>query len=168
MDTKQKQAFLKELYENNHKWVLVLAYQKTKDRETAQDIAQEVFLTAQEKIDDVINSKNPPGWLYKATIFKVMHERRKAYHREVPLETLALHGCDVYEEQYNRLEHILPKELKERDKELLTLRHEEQWEYDQLAEYLGITQDNCRQRMSRLHRKCKVIFENRKNLSQKP
>lgn len=61
-------------------------------------------------------------------------------------------GCEC-ELQY------LPTGLSEQDKELILLRIDKKLSFDEIAEYYGITNDACRQRLSRAIRKCRLLLD---------
>lgn len=49
--------------------------------------------------------------------------------------------------------------LSEQDKELILLRIDKKLSFDEIAEYYGITNDACRQRLSRAIRKCRSLLD---------
>lgn len=53
----------------------------------------------------------------------------------------------------------LPTGLSEQDKELVLLRIDKKLSFDEIAEYYGITNDACRQRLSRAIRKCRSLLD---------
>ena len=53
----------------------------------------------------------------------------------------------------------LPTGLSEQDKELILLRIDKKLSFDEIAEYYGITNDACRQRLSRAIRKCRSLLD---------
>lgn len=53
----------------------------------------------------------------------------------------------------------LPTGLSEQDKELILLRIDKKLSFDKIAEYYGITNDACRQRLSRAIRKCRSLLD---------
>ena len=49
--------------------------------------------------------------------------------------------------------------MSEQDKELVLLRIDKKLSFDEIAEYYGITNDACRQRLSRAIRKCRSLLD---------
>lgn len=166
MDIKQKQKFLEKLYIDNAEWLLSLARRYVNNYELAKDVVQEVFLVAQTKIDELMVHENPAGWLCLTTYYTADRERRKLYHKDVPLadhdHTLQFAQPDVEP----GLAELLPDDLEEDEKKLLILRYEDEYSYSEIAELCDISQANCRQKMSRLRKKLKKIYEKPKTLSQ--
>ena len=72
----------------------------------------------------------------------------------------------LYHEDDIPFELMLPKELSSYDKEMLILRLDKQWSYEQIADYRGITQAACRKQMSRAVARCKEFMENSFTMSQ--
>lgn len=77
------------------------------------------------------------------------------YHKEVALDEWneARESMDIPMHLY------LPTGLSEQDKELILLRIDKKLSFDEIAEYYGITNDACRQRLSRAIRKCRLLLD---------
>lgn len=169
-ELRARKEFIADLYGKYGKKLQSFAYRLTGDWHIAEDVVQEVFLLAFVRFKDLAELRNPPGWLYKALYFTAIRENAKKYRTEVFVDDISAIGIDPHSrDQYQRLEYILPKELSGQEQELLVLRYEWQWSYEELAEYYGLTQEACRQRVHRVGQKCKKLFEkNSKTLSQTP
>jgi len=166
MDIKQKQQFLEKLYIEHAEWLHSLARRHLNNYELARDVVQEVFLIAQTKIDDLIVHENPVGWLCLTTYYAADRERRKLCHKDVPLaehdHTMQFAQPDIEP----RLAELLPDDFGDDEKKLLVLRYEEEYSYSEIADLCDMSQANCRQKMSRLRKKLKKIYEKPKTLSQ--
>ena len=57
---------------------------------------------------------------------------------------------------YKTLNNLI---MREQDKELILLRIDKKLSFDEIAEYYGITNDACRQRLSRAIRKCRLLLD---------
>ncbi len=167
MSIEEKREFLKQLYIDNAEWLVSLARRWVSDGELAKDVVQEVFVVAQKKIDELIMHPNPVGWLYIAAHHIADHERKKAYRGNIALEEYGDRLPAPPEEQRQSLEELLPDEFSADEKKLLVLRFEEQCSYAEISERCGMSQANCRQKMSRLKKKFRNIYKNPQNLSQK-
>lgn len=141
-----------------------IVYRKTGDICLAEEIAQETFLVAIIKVDDLMGHEKPEGWLFKTLNNIILREMDRVYRRtECPLDgamELLYHEDDI------PFELMLPKELSSYDKEMLILRLDKQWSYEQIADYRGITQAACRKQMSRAVARCKEFMENSFTMSQ--
>lgn len=71
--------FTSELY----KW----AYYKTSSVETAEDLVQETFLAAAQKMDSFKGNSSPKTWLFAILNHKIIDYYRKSVNKPVPIET---------------------------------------------------------------------------------
>ena len=167
MGIEEKREFLRQLYIDNVEWLISLARRWVNDDELAKDVAHDAFVVAQKKIDELITHPNPVGWLYITAHHIADRERRKACHKELPLENHEYCLTEGQSEPEPSLEELLPDEFSADEKKLLVLRFEEQCSYAEISERCGMSQANCRQKMSRLKKKFRNIYKNPQNLSQK-
>lgn len=125
------------------------------DWHLAEDLVQETFLTACWKANQICSHTNPTAWLYKTLNNLIMRELHRSYHKEVALDEWneARESMDIPMHLY------LPTGLSEQDKELILLRIDKKLSFDEIAEYYGITNDACRQRLSRAIRKCRLLLD---------
>ena len=149
--------FLHRLYQTQYDKLIRAAYRMMGDIDSAQDLVQQVFLLALVQQDDISTHPKPEGWLMLTLNNLVKNERRKnKNHPQVSLEDIAeLHG----QESPDALEHILPKELSQEDREILIWRFERQMGYKEMADQLGITESGCRSRVSRAIANCKKYMK---------
>lgn len=70
--------FTNELY----KW----AYYKTSSVETAEDLVQETFLVAAQKMDSFKGDSSPKTWLFAILNHKIIDHYRKSIHKPVAME----------------------------------------------------------------------------------
>ena len=142
------------------------AYRLTGDYHIAQDLVQEAFMTATLKAEQLYNHQNPAGWLYKTLHYMALREMDRAhYHMESSMEEIS--AADS-RDCFSKAEFVLPVELDEDEKEFLLLRFEKNYSFEEIAEYKGITQAACRQRVSRAVKRCRKLLgvKKEKNLSQ--
>lgn len=151
----EQRAFIENLTRQHAKSLAQLAYRLTGCKETSEDLVQEIFLCACLKIDTVYTHPKPLAWLFDALHKQALRERAKAYHKGVSLKdasALASSEIDLPMETY------FPTGLTEEEQELLLLRNEMGYSYDEIAEYLGIQKAACRQRYSRIRQKCQALL----------
>ena len=86
-----------------------------------------------------------------------LNERRRVKrHPETSLDSLLnLAG----ETPANALEDMLPKQLSKADREILIWRFEQNMDYDEIADRLGISETGCRSRVSRAVKHCRELME---------
>ena len=76
---------LEELMRIHGNMVLRTAYMYVKNKETAEDIFQEVFLSAYNAFEDFRNEASYSTWLYRITVNKCKDYLKSAYNRNVVL-----------------------------------------------------------------------------------
>lgn len=143
------------------------AFRMTGDEKLAQDLVPETFLTAVIKIDAVFTHKKPQAWLFKTLHYIMERESDLKYRKaEVSLEAPDLLSREIH--LASSLEEALPRSLSKSERELLILRYEKQWDYEDIAEYKGIKPAACRKQMSRAVQHFREELEKEKTLSQNP
>ena len=148
--------FLKSLYEAQYEKMFKLAYRMIGSTETAQDLVQEAFLIALFHRDELTTHPLPEGWLMLTLKNLVLNERRRIKnHPEVALESIA----ELSEAPPDTsLDMLLPKKLSTEDRKVLIWRFEQQIEYREMADRLGISEVGCRSRVSRAIAHCKKLL----------
>ena len=63
--TKEQDEFITALYKEMFKKLVNIGYELLGNVTLAEEVAQEAFLIACKKPDDVMNSENPQGWMVK-------------------------------------------------------------------------------------------------------
>ena len=77
----EKNTFFTDLYSKQYNAQKLYAYRKLGDLDDAEDVVQEVFCTALEKIDMLLGSENPEAWLMQTLKYKVQNKLRENYKR---------------------------------------------------------------------------------------
>lgn len=136
---------IEEIYNKYARIVYKYIFCMTKDEDLAEEIVQDTFLTAVEKIDSFKGESKISTWLCQIAKYK-WYERLKKHKKELPLEDL---------EKNQSLENILEEDLlnKENRKELfkklqkldeqtrnvMYLRILGDFNYDEIADIMGKT-----------------------------
>ena len=160
--TGDENAF-ESLVRKYQKQVHALAFRKTGNFQTAEDITQETFLQVHQKLATLNDPTKFSGWLYA-----IANHLCIAWYRKNRLQTEALQEIYISEietEAYSRYiarEHVkttaeaqhdlvksLLTKLKERDREVITLHYFEEMTSSEIGEFLGIPENTIK---SRLHR----------------
>ena len=71
-----EERFLEELYLEMYNKIYAFAYVRLEDEQLAQELVQDVFVLAQEKLAELRKSENPQGWLIRAAGYAVLHAQR--------------------------------------------------------------------------------------------
>lgn len=146
-----------KLYEDLHDKMLRVAYRMVGSVETAEDLVQNSFLLALFRENELMQHPNPEGWLMRVLQNLALNERRRVKrHPETSLDSLLdLAG----ETPANALEDMLPKQLSKADREILIWRFEQNMDYDEIADRLGISETGCRSRVSRAVKRCRELMQ---------
>ena len=153
----QASSRFQALYEELHDKMLRVAYRMTGSMDMAEDLVQETFLFALFRQDELLNHPLPEGWLMRTLQNLVLNERRKAAaHTAVPLDSL----LNLAEEPTAApLEEALPRQLSQQDREILIWRFEQDLDYSEIADRLGISETGCRSRVFRAIRRCRDLMK---------
>ena len=156
------------LYQELYQTLLQIAFFYLQSRSLAEEAVQEAFRVAAEKIDDLLSSPNPSGWLALATrnTAKNLLRQERAYQR------LLMKAAALPEENYFEIDDFLSLEtMRENltnteEYQLLKLFVYEGLSTPEVAERLGITVNACRIRKSRAIKTLreKILEENEKEL----
>lgn len=150
--------FIEELYKSNRDKMFRYAYRLIGRIEKAEELVQEVFVLALLHENKLKNHPKPQSWLFVTLKYQIMNEwRRRESSSEVPLDELFSLAAEPAKEP---LETVFPKELSESERQTLIWRFEEQIDYKEMSERLGITQSACRVRVMRAIGKCRKLWDN--------
>lgn len=152
-----RNQFISTLFKEEYPTLIRKAYRLTGSEELAKDLLQDTFVLAIAHYEELVNHLSPGGWLTLTLYNLVRNERRRAKYRdEVPLDTIT----NLLESQNPMtLSDLLPIQMKEKDKEILVWRYEQQLDYRTIAARLGISEGACRMRVNRLLKVCREILE---------
>jgi RNA polymerase sigma-70 factor (ECF subfamily) len=157
-----EQAFL-QAYDELADPLFRLCYFRLFDKEVAQEVVQESFKKVWLQISDGKKIKNLKAFLYQTTRNLIVDTARKGkFRNHLPLEELMTTGRDPgsheHEQILARAEVAQLKDLLEtlnpEDKEILLLRHMEQYAPREIGEILGLSANVV---SVRLHRATKQM-----------
>ena len=158
MEPEENAAFLDELILHNYSIMLEYADHFFNNRDVAEDAVQDTFLLAQIKIDELLNSPNPAGWLMntlKNIIGDLYRRRKKVMELCTPLEdSLATTAFSINP----RLEYegiISRQEL-----DLLFWIYCDGLSYKEVSDKLGIGLSACKKRIQRAKIRFRQAMEN--------
>lgn len=149
---------IEALYRTNRDKMFRYAYRLIGEIERVEELVQEVFVLALLYESKLKSHPKPQSWLFVTLKFQIMNEwRRRGASSEVPLDALFSLTAEPTKEP---LETALPKELSESERQILIWRFENQIDYEEMSERLGITQNACRIRVMRAIDKCRKFWDN--------
>jgi RNA polymerase sigma-70 factor (ECF subfamily) len=146
---------LAELYRTYHGSLVRMLWRRTGDRDRAEDLAHETFARAVASPPD-----NPRPWLFAVALNLVREDGRRGairarrlelYRAEGPQSAPAPDEAFVRDERVARVRRALMR-LSDRDREILLLKAEG-FNYDDIAETLGLARGAVGTTLSRARRK---------------
>lgn len=93
------------------------AYYKTSSIETAEDLVQETFLAAAQKIDTFKGDSSPKTWLFAILKYKIIDHYRKSVHKPVSMGANTISA--FFDEEGNWQQEKQPKDWEEEETHLL-------------------------------------------------
>ena len=151
------------------KQVHTLVWRKIRDFHIAEDITQETFLQAYQKLETLEDPTRFPRWLYVIADRLCIAWLRKNQRQTEPLEEADLSGIET--EAYSRfvatehaeifaearrdlVEKLLAK-LKENNRTVITLHYLEGMTYAEIVNFLGVPENTIRSRLRRARQQLK-------------
>jgi RNA polymerase sigma factor (sigma-70 family) len=143
-------------------WLRTVLLARLRDSDVVDEVMQEVAIAAihQQTKPDTIEHLGP--WLYRVALKQILMYRRKAGRRRRFLQAFSQRSSttDCLSKQYDPLQWLLLRErqqsvqdsleqLSDRDREILLLKYNDGFSYDQIADRLGITTATVRMRLHR-------------------
>ena len=150
---------------NRHRTRLTnLAFQITRDRESAEDCAQEILLRALDKLPTFRGESEFSSWLYRLTLNFCLEKRRLdqrraeilAAHLEQEPAQIASHERQLETRQL--IERALDA-LSEPQRVALLLREWQGFSYQEIAEILQLPIGTVRSRLSHARRQFQIAYE---------
>jgi len=148
------------------RWLRTVALARLGEATAADDVLQEVAMTAVEKGNQLRDSSRAAGWLYRLAVVAALQYRRRQGRRKKLLDRYASREplVDRAARELNPLSWLLADEQKAlvrqaltllppRDAEIMLLKYTEDWSYQQLAEHLGLSVSAVEARLHRARQK---------------
>ena len=141
----EEKPTLRQVFEAEESSLLRYVYGLVGQRETAEDLVQEVFVKLHAHWDGVAN---PRAWLFRA-IRNLSLNHIRDHRRESPLDDSLDPASDSPdpEKALGRLEavgslQLLVSELDPQERSLINLKYRENLKYDQISERTGLSVGN--------------------------
>ncbi|TRZ43790.1 RNA polymerase subunit sigma [Robertkochia solimangrovi] len=156
-----------ELYNSYYHAMYNTAVRIVKDPYEAEDVMQESFLNAFDKLHTFRGEVAFGAWLKRIVINNsIQHYRKKQSENEIPIDNVLYRvedndGIDPdYEFTNIKAQKVLQtmKMLKENYRLALTLHLIEGYDYDEMSEILQISYANCRTTVSRAKESLRQIL----------
>jgi RNA polymerase sigma-70 factor, ECF subfamily len=148
------------------RWLRTVALARVGEAAAADDVLQDVSMTALEKGHQLRDPTRIAGWLYRLVVVAALQYRRRQGRRKKLLDRYADRqpSVDGASHELDPLGWLLADERKAmvrqslemlppRDAEIMLLKYTEDWSYQQLAEHLGLTTSAVEARLHRARQK---------------
>ena len=152
-----------QVYKAYYKAMYNTSFRILKDGFEAEDIMQEAFLTAFTKLDSFKGEVTFGAWLKRIVINKSLTQLKKNNrYQEVKMNVIPSQEVEEEPIDYSSLEakNVLEavNGLKENYRMVLTLNLIEGYDYEEICEILGYTNENVRTTISRAKKKLKQVL----------
>jgi RNA polymerase sigma factor (sigma-70 family) len=153
------------------RWLRTVALARVGESAAADDVLQEVSLTAIQKGHQLRDPTRIAGWLYRLVVVAALQYRRRQGRRKKLLDRYADRqpSTDGAAREPDPLGWLLVDErnamvrrafttLPPRDAEIMLLKYSEDWSYQQLAEHLGLSTSAVEARLHRARQKMRTAL----------
>ncbi len=151
-----------EIVRRHRKAVFSVAYGKVRNVQDAEDITQDVFTEAYQKMARLARHENVLGWLIMATGFRCKDHMRKSTRRRNResgyAEVLQASGDD--ENASNGMLEVIST-LPEKFRVVLMLKHFARLSYDEISQITGLSKTTIDGRLRTAKKKLKAKYERR-------
>lgn len=158
------------LVERYKQMVFTLAIRILKNREGAEEISQDVFVKAYQKLSSFRGDSKFSTWLYKIAYYTSLDEVKKSKRQIVSDDIDSVNELN-YSVLENSLQYIEDKErkeiinealyrLKEEERILLTLFYFEESSMKEISKIMDLTIDNVKVKLFRSRKKLAIVLKN--------
>ena len=151
------------LYARFRDRMVSLAFGVLRDRESAEDAAQEILLRAFDKMPVLQSERDFSSWLYRLAL-NLCLDRKRSLERRVHLLERAPETALVAQSPANQIEMRLAieralDELSEEERVILMLREWHELSYDEIAAVLQIPVGTVKSRLNAARREFRRVWE---------
>lgn len=157
MTEKEKDSFILRLYLKYYNYLRGAALIFGANPADVDDFVQDTFIIAMKKVDVLMKSNDHIVWLVKVLENCIRNHRR--LHANRFNRSLEDYSNFPAPEEVEPLSHILPAQLSDSEKKILTWRFEENIDYKEMSRRLDTTEAYCRIKLCRLIIKCRKLME---------
>lgn len=154
-----------DFYRSNYRRLLYTAFRTTENYHDSEELVDEAFIIYSQKSKGIV-IENPSGYIL-GVLGNLLRNYLKSQCRGkwsfVPLHMMN----DIPEDEdglHRPLTDMLPASLLPWEQEILVLRYEKKYSFEEIAAELGIKEVSCRSRLCRAKAHCqKLTLEEEKN-----
>ncbi len=163
---KNAYAFLVDKYKS---MVYTLAYRITKNREEAEEVAQDVFIKAYQSLQSFQGKAKFSSWLYRIVYNSGISHIRKQPKGNIPIDEANIPEALYVESKRNhdslsgeerkRFLDIALDSLDEDERMFVILYYYEERDLEEIAEIAGLTKNNTKVRLFRARKKMLIVLD---------
>lgn len=161
MKVSNKKTF-ETIYCQHHPMVLQMCLGYTKgDRDTANDLSQEVFISVWNNLDKFRGASSYKTWIYRITVNTCLQYIKKEKASPILNEDIRPTIADTNETANDDIQKLYEAigQLKKIDRLIIMMVLENQ-DYDSISEIIGIKPTNVRVKIHRIKKRLKTILNN--------
>ncbi|HHW80321.1 MAG TPA: RNA polymerase sigma factor [Bacteroidales bacterium] len=150
------------IYSQHHPMVLQMCLGYTKgDRDTANDLSQEVFISVWKNLDKFRGASSYKTWIYRITVNTCLQYIKKEKASPILNEDIRPTIADTDETANDDIQKLYEAigQLKKIDRLIIMMVLENQ-DYDTISEIIGIKPTNVRVKIHRIKKRLKTILNN--------
>jgi len=161
------QAAHKELYDLYCGAMFNICYRMANDRDDAQDILQDAFISAFKNIESYRGTASFGAWLKKIVVNKAINHIKRKRLEFVPVEEMSVEVAeeDVYEDEeiYLNVEMVKGaiQQLPNGYRVVFSLYLLEGYDHKEIGEILGITESTSKSQYNRAKKKLREILKSK-------
>lgn len=159
MDRETKEKIFRELYEGTYRKLYTFLSRKQMNPDYVDDVVQETFLEAYNKIELLAEHPNPMGWLYltaKNKMLKIMSEQKEICTLDDgPIEFVEDTRVGAAEYKDIEISETIRNSVSGEDYEMFRDYYVNGYTHTEVAEKYGLSESSVRMRMSRMKKKLK-------------
>ena len=151
--------------------VFTLAFRMLKNREEAEEVAQDSFLKVYRSLQKFKGDSKFSTWIYKVTYNSCLDriKKNKKYYNHVPIDEFTTHQIKTIDNALDKLENE-ERELaiqncinllSSEESFLITLYYFEDQSLDEISKIVGLTPNNVKVKLFRIRKKLASIFKQR-------
>lgn len=149
--------FLDSLYRKSYNALYSYAASRLNDSQRAEDVVMQTFTAAIKKVNKLMKSPNPEGWLMDALKKEILHEMRSLARHPAPAPLDSVPDIAVPDTtEPSPLITCLTND----EERLVGIIYGEQRSVAEAAAELHISVAACKKRLQRIRDKVKKFFEN--------
>lgn len=149
-----------DFYKSNYRRLLYTAFRTTENFHDSEELVDEAFIIYSQKSKEIVID-NPSGYIL-GVLGNLLRNYLKSQRREkwslVPLHMMN----DIMDDEdglFRPLSDILPASLLPWEREILILRYEKKYSFEEIAAELGMKEVSCRSRLCRAKAHCQKLME---------